>query len=654
MRSIYMIGFTLLMGSLFSQSILPFEEDFEAGVFDTNMTPFPNREGVDGEIEIYDGIGRNDTRGLYLGKTMDGTGLTTNALDILLDLSDESDVELSFWIQSVYDNNHEEDGIFLSDDGGTNFIQVLEFIPEEWCPLRYGQYPPMDIDEIAAAAGLDLTSEFVIRFQQRGEHDFFGGPDNLGGFYLDEIKVYDPNLVYARLPFSDDFESGTFETAWAQNFADNTSESSSGDAITSPMNLVEIAEGSGLNDSYGVWIGKRCDGSFVSNALDLHLDLLNEEDVELSFWIQSVYDNNHEEDGIYFSNDGGVNFTKVVDFLPDEWCPLTFGQYPPIDVDGLAETAGLDLTSQFVIRFQQRGEHDFFGGPDNLGGFVLDDVRVYDPQLEYERLPFEDDFETGTFGTAWAQNFADNTSESSSGDAITSPMNLVEVVEGSGVNDSYGVWMGKRCDGSFVTNALDLHLNLDNETEVDLSFWLQSVYEDTHPEDGIYYSDDNGQSFVKVFSFDFSSIPPITFIEYRLDIDELLSENGLEMSPQSVIRFQQRGQDDFFGGPDNLDGYLLDDISVTNGITSVQNVLKRDDIRIYPNPVSEVLNIDTRDEKKSKIKSLVILDVLGQPLVSNSYNSNETLELSSLSAGTYFLLVSYQDGSRTSKKFIKH
>jgi PKD repeat protein len=434
------------------------------------------------------------------------------------------------------------------------------------------------VDGLAAAEGLSLTSQFVIRFQQRGEDDFFGSGENIAdGFYIDEVRVYDPGLVYHDLSqggFEDDFETGVFKESWAWNFADSTSSVNGVSAITSPINVVAIQEGVGIEGTRGVAMGRRCDGPFTTNALDLHLNLSDVTDVEMTFWIEDRFDGTDDDDGIYFSDNGGSTFVKVLDFFPDEWCN-TFGQYPPLDVDGLAAAEGLSLTSQFVIRFQQRGENDFFGSSENIAdGFYIDEVRVYDPGLIYHNLSqeeFFDDFETGLFNDSWAWNFADATSTVITNNEVTSPIGIVSIEQGGGADDSKGVVMGRRCDedGIFTTNALDLHLNLSNQGDVAMTFLLADIYDGTDDDDGIYFSDDGGDSFSKVFGFDFSNAPNRSFVEYQLSISDLATANNLTLTDQFVVRFQQRGEDDFFGSSETIaDGIYLDSVYVTGTISN--------------------------------------------------------------------------------------
>ena len=66
----------------------------------------------------------------------------------------------------------------------------MDFTPGEWCNNIYGQHPPLDVDKLAFSAGLNLTAQFIIRFQQRGEDDFTGPSPTAGdGIFLDDLEV---------------------------------------------------------------------------------------------------------------------------------------------------------------------------------------------------------------------------------------------------------------------------------------------------------------------------------------------------------------------------------------------------------------------------------------------------------------------------------
>jgi hypothetical protein len=127
---------------------------------------------------------------------------------------------------------------------------------------------------------------------------------------------------------------------------------------------------------FGVALGRRVDGNFTTNALDLHLDLAGQGQVELRFWIKDRSDNTDPSDGIYFSPNGGETFRRAVDLLPSSY-PDDIYQELVVDIDAVAASLGLPLTDRFVIRFQQAGDDDFQGSlPD---GFFLDDVSVTVP-----------------------------------------------------------------------------------------------------------------------------------------------------------------------------------------------------------------------------------------------------------------------------------
>jgi len=514
----------------------------------------------------------------------------------------------------------------------------VDFFPEEWCESTYGQHPPVDVDGLATVHGLNLTSQFVIRFQQRGSGGF-----NSDGMFLDEVNVYDPELEYSQLPFNDNFDDGGFKKAWAWNFADATAATMTGGAITNPMSVVGIDLQSGLNGSPGVVIGKRCNGAFTTNALDLHLNLAGESDVELAFWIADYYDENHIDDGLYFSDDGGVNFEKVLDFFPEEWCESTYGQHPPVDVDDLAAAYELNLTSQFVIRFQQRGSGGF-----NSDGMFLDEVSVYDPEVEYANLPFSDTFESGSFGKSWSWSFADSSTSVISEDAITNPMSVVVVDDEFGHNGStYGVVMGKRCGGTFTTNALDLHLNLSGQQEVQLSFWIAHYYEEYQIDDGVYFSDDGGITFQKVYDLDFSGVNNLTYSLYELDVDVLASTNELELTNTFVIRFQQRGQGSF-----NSDGFYLDDVNVGGVPTASAEVSNVNEFSVFPNPATTTLYYNTEGLGK-KVKQVEIADKLGNIILRRNANPGQSVDIEGLPQGVYFFSLVLDNGKRSTNKFVR-
>jgi hypothetical protein len=553
---IFVLFFVLSTYSLFSQQIL-FEDTFEdllKPAWTTNPGPF-------GLVELQNGVGLDNSRGMAIGNASDD-GFSTNALDLHIDLLGETEVELSFWIRSNYEETQDADGIYFSDDGGQTFHKALDLKPGEWCNNTWGQLPPLDVDDIADQLNLQLNSSFVIRFQQRGQEGFYFDGD---GFYIDNVSVIAREAVHQTLPFEDGFEGGFLGEAWSQGYA----ERSSNDANTSPGTLVAVQNGAGRpngSSDLGVVLGRTCDrgDQFTTAALDLHLDLSQETDVEMSFWIAGNYEETQADEGLFFSDDGGKSFQKALDFKPGQWCNNTWGQYPPIDVDEIANKIGLTLTDQFIVRFQQRGQEGFYFDGD---GIYLDDIAVYVPTREYADIPFEDDFNAGFFSNAWKWSFADN---SSSNNDVNGPNAYVGVSVETGINNSPGAFIGSRCNletGLLKNSALDLQLNLEQEKDVQLSFWIRNIFENTQEDDGLFFSNDGGETFYKAFDFNPSDWCTDDWGRFsNLDVDELAAQIeiapgvfGLEFTNTFVIRFQQRGQVHFSSG----DGFYLDDVVVT-------------------------------------------------------------------------------------------
>ncbi|MEM9023027.1 MAG: T9SS type A sorting domain-containing protein, partial [Bacteroidota bacterium] len=108
--------------------------------------------------------------------------LNTNRADLHLDLTGATEVELRFWFKEFSDEFHAEDGVFLSDDGGATFTQILALSGTG----TYAEYM-VDLDAEAMAHGLSLTATTVVRFQQRDNSTISGD-----GFAFDDINVHVP------------------------------------------------------------------------------------------------------------------------------------------------------------------------------------------------------------------------------------------------------------------------------------------------------------------------------------------------------------------------------------------------------------------------------------------------------------------------------
>jgi len=95
-------------------------------------------------------------------------------------------------------------------------------------------------------------------------------------------------------------------------------------------------------------------------------------------------------------------------------------------------------------------------------------------------------------------------------------------------------------------------------------------------------------------------------------------------------------------------GFKVDNILVANlGTLATNEVGKKENIKVFPNPVTEILNIET----DSKIISVSIFDAKGS-LVKTISNADEKVDVSGLTTGNYVVKVK-TDKSEFTKKFIK-
>lgn len=186
-----------------------------------------------------------------------------------------------------------------------------------------------------------------------------------GDINLDRLKVHSDRCAvrnyYAALPYQTGFESGQPDNYWRMN------KSSKKGRIQVTGDFFPQFGNKHLTMDVDPSIPNA--PNFSTNEAWLHLDMTGCSNVDLSFYWKEFRDEPHNEDGVFFSDDGGNTFVKVLNLTGGAfnfWNPET------LDVDALATTNGLSLSSTFVIKFQQR---------DNMNmmrdGIAIDHVLVY-------------------------------------------------------------------------------------------------------------------------------------------------------------------------------------------------------------------------------------------------------------------------------------
>jgi serine protease len=179
-------------------------------------------------------------------------------------------------------------------------------------------------------------------------------------------------------------------------------------------------------------------------------------------------------------------------------------------------------------------------GSDNFT--ITNYITVTLPEGDYASLPYSTGFETGTFDNYWFTQ-----SSASVGRIQITTANTPH-------SGSYHMTMDVSSNGTYSQNEAWLGLNLAGKGDVDLTFWWKEFGDETHTQDGVYFSDNAGASFVKVYSLANGST---TWQQIALDVDALASTYGLNLTGTFIVKFQQY---------DNYsiatDGMAFDDINV--------------------------------------------------------------------------------------------
>jgi hypothetical protein len=92
---------------------------------------------------------------------------------------------------------------------------------------------------------------------------------------------------------------------------------------------------------------------------------------------------------------------------------------------------------------------------------------------------------------------------------------------------------------------------------------------------------------------------------------------------------------------------LLDDVKVLQGVLATNEIdAKNTSIAVYPNPTTDVLNINTKD----RVKSVVVYDMSGKKVATKLEGTS--IDVRNLEKGAYTIAIETNKETQT-KKFIK-
>ena len=155
----------------------PFSDDFESGGLGSGWTTYITEEG---RVRVAGGYPYQGTYSLLLDDSVSGSSYSTSAAILTLNLSGQNQVEMEFWWREFSDENHIEDGVFISADSGGTWYRVLSF---NGGTSTY-QRALIDLDAAVVSNGIALNDHFQIKLQFRDNYSIA-----TDGYSIDNVNV---------------------------------------------------------------------------------------------------------------------------------------------------------------------------------------------------------------------------------------------------------------------------------------------------------------------------------------------------------------------------------------------------------------------------------------------------------------------------------
>ncbi|MCK4956500.1 MAG: hypothetical protein KAS49_02605, partial [Candidatus Cloacimonetes bacterium] len=352
--------------------------------------------------------------------------------------------------------------------------------------------------------------------------------------YIQDREYYFNINSYNSVPYSMGFEKGI-----DKNWTMKSSNSYGRIQVTS--------DNSPYDGEKHLTMDSKVSGQDVINEAWLHLNLTGKNRVMVEFQWKEFNDENNMEDGVFLSDNNGATFVKVYDLINGS---STWGKIV-LDLDALATSNNLSYNRNFIVKFQQRDNY-----PIATDGFAFDDVKVYS---NYATIPYSTGFEAGL------DKYWTTSSDNQYGRVQITTANTPH-------SGSQHLTMDVSTNGHFATNEASLYLNLSSISSPELSFWWKDFSDENHASDGIYFSNDGGANFVKVYDLNGQSYANNSWQKRTLNIHSLATSHNLALSSKFIVKFQQ--YDNYMIA---TDGFAFDDISVVNGGGSTAKTLAEED-----------------------------------------------------------------------------
>jgi hypothetical protein len=158
----------------------PFCDGFESGSLGDVWTTYTTDEG---RVQVSPSYPYSGTYSVLLDDAISVGAYSYAAIILTIDLSGQSSAYLDFWWREFGDEDHVDDGVFLSDDWGGTWVTAMNFAGNQFTFAS----ERLDLVTTAAANGLTLNDHFQIKFQY---YDNYPIPSD--GYAIDEVCVWSP------------------------------------------------------------------------------------------------------------------------------------------------------------------------------------------------------------------------------------------------------------------------------------------------------------------------------------------------------------------------------------------------------------------------------------------------------------------------------
>ncbi len=223
--------------------------------------------------------------------------------------------------------------------------------------------------------------------------------------------------------------------------------------------------------------------------------------------------------------------------------PVTISSYGPTDTNsnGYFSQSGL-VAGLYTVTVNENG---YVFSPTSqtltLGPNAENVNFTAMPQFVAASVPFSDTFDSGSLGTGWTTE--------------TTANGRVRVDTSYPFSGSHSVLLDADPARTYSHASIILTLNLSGHSQATLDFWWREFNDENHNDDGVFISDDLGETWHRALSFNGG---PNEFTHSVIDLDVAAAENGLRFNDHFQIKFQFY---DNYSTPN--DGYAIDEVRVT-------------------------------------------------------------------------------------------